>query len=277
MSTQPTRTGQSATKASGGITVDDVTMEYPTPSGPLTALQAISFDIPSGVLASVVGASGCGKSTLLKIIAGLLTPTRGTVTVGGATITRPVPEHIAVVFQEDALLPWYRIQDNVALGLAARRVPKAKRREAVAAALEKVGLSKFERAYPHELSGGMRQRAALARALVLEPQVLLLDEPFASLDEQTRNLMGQELRTLHSRIGGTMVMVTHSLTEAVLLSDRVVALSARPGRLRQELVIDLPDERSVDLIDTQQFGDFRHTLWQNLQEDWLTQDAPADG
>jgi NitT/TauT family transport system ATP-binding protein len=258
------------------IAVEDLTKVYDTPQGPLCALEEVAFSVPPGELVSGVGASGCGKSTLLKIIGGLLKATEGRVAIAGRAVERPVPERVAIVFQEDALLPWYRIRENVALGLAARKAPKSERNERVATALKKVGLEGFERAYPHELSGGMRQRAALARALILEPEVLLLDEPFASLDEQTRNLMGQELRALHARIGGTMVMVTHSLTEAVLLSDRVIALSSRPGRVRREIRVELPDDRPVDLIDTPAFGELRHRLWKELEDDWLTTAAAGD-
>ncbi len=255
----------------GRIEVSQLTKRYRTPDGELLALDDVSVDIHPGELVSVVGASGCGKSTLLKIVAGLTPASMGEVTVGGKPVRGPNPDTVAVVFQEDALLPWYRIEDNVGLGLAARRVRKAERTERIRAALHRVGLSDFGRAYPRELSGGMRQRAALARGLVLEPEVMLLDEPFAALDEQNRNLMGQELRQLHARIGGTMVMVTHSLTEAVLLSDRVIALSSRPGRVRLLLDVDLPAERPVELIDTPHFARLRHQLWSELQDDWLAE------
>jgi NitT/TauT family transport system ATP-binding protein len=233
------------------------------------ALEDVSFDVSSGQLISVVGASGCGKSTLLKILAGLLPASEGEVYIDGRLVRRPMPDTMAIAFQEDALLPWYRVIDNVALGLAARGMSRSDRLELATGALRKVGLAGFERSYPHELSGGMRQRAALARALVLEPRVLLLDEPFGALDEQTRNLMGQELRALHSRIGGTMVMVTHSLTEAVLLSDKIIAFSSRPGRIRRVLDVDLPDARTVELVDTQEFIALRHILWEALRDDWL--------
>ncbi len=265
------------TEAAGRIVVQGLTKRYETPKGELLALDDVSLEVEPGELVSVVGASGCGKSTLLKIMAGLTPPTSGGVSVNDREVHKPSPDSVAVVFQEDALLPWYRIDENVGLGLAARGVRRAERAERVAAALRRVGLEDFGRAYPRELSGGMRQRAALARGLVLEPQVLLLDEPFAALDEQNRNLMGQELRQLHQRIGGTMVMITHSLTEAVLLSDRVIALSSRPGRVRLVLPVDLPAERPVEMIDTPGFAALRHRLWTELQEDWLTEDKTRGG
>lgn len=252
----------------GHLVVDNVSKSYDVPDGKLLALDEINVDIRPGELTSVVGASGCGKSTLLKIIAGLTQASGGEVRIDGRKVTKPNPESVAVVFQEDALLSWYRIEENVALGLQARGVSREECKERVEAALERVGLQEFGRSYPRELSGGMRQRAALARGLVQEPKVLLLDEPFAALDEQNRNLMGQELRNLHERIGGTMVMITHSLTEAVLLSDQVVALSSRPGRVRMNLKVSLPTRRHVELIDTPEFAQLRHQLWSELQEDW---------
>lgn len=261
--------GDSATVDSDAILrVERVTKTYDLDREAITALDGISLSVGTGELVSVVGASGCGKTTLLKILAGLVPPTSGQVLLDGTSIARPLPDKTAVVFQEDALLPWYRVEENVGLGLAARGVPRRKRRDTIREALQKVGLNGYGRAYPHELSGGMRQRAALARGLVMEPRLLLLDEPFAALDEQTRNLMGEELRALHQRIGGAMIMVTHSLTEAVLLSDRVVALSARPGRIRRIVDVALPEERSVQMVDTPQFVELRHLLWSDLKDDW---------
>lgn len=254
--------------STGHLEFLDVTKEYDTPEGKLLALDQVNAEIKPGQLTSVVGASGCGKSTLLKIIAGLTDASAGKVNIDGRKVVSPNPETVAVVFQEDALLPWFRIEENVALGLHSRRVSRDERRKRVATALEKVGLKDFHRSYPSELSGGMRQRAALARGLVGEPKVLLLDEPFAALDEQNRNLMGQELRKLHERTGGTMVMITHSLTEAVLLSDQVIALSSRPGRVQKTMTIPLPRDRSIELVNTPEFAELRHQLWSELEADW---------
>jgi NitT/TauT family transport system ATP-binding protein len=250
------------------LRADQLSKEYELEGENRAVLEEISFAVGARDLVSIVGASGCGKTTLLKILGGLVPATSGRAALDGTPITRPVPEKTAVVFQEDALLPWYRIEENVGLGLAARGVSKSERRERINTALSKVSLDGYGRAYPHELSGGMRQRAALARGLVMEPRLLLLDEPFAALDEQTRNLLGEELRTLHQRVGGAMVMVTHSLTEAVLLSDRVIAMSTGPGRIRKTVEIPLPEERSVQMVDTPEFAELRHLLWSELKDDW---------
>lgn len=231
-------------------------------------LQKINFSVCEGELVAVVGPSGCGKSTLLKIVAGLLTPTEGGVYLDSDRISEPRPEKISVVFQEDALLPWAKISENVGLGLAARGLPRTERSEKVEAWIRKVGLDGYQHAYPYQLSGGMRQRAALARALVMNPRVMLLDEPFAALDEQTRNLMVEQLRALHLNLGGAMVMITHSLTEAVLLADRVVALAANPGRITAVMDVPLGAERNVAMVDTPVFTEIRHRLWEVLREEW---------
>jgi len=266
--TTVTRSGGVETPTRGRIQAERISKTYATSSGDVVALEETSFTVNPGELVSLVGASGCGKSTLLRIIAGLTQPTTGRVMVAGQDVKRPRPETTAVVFQEDALLPWYNVEQNVALGLSARGDARSAIDKSVQESLKLVGLSNFGQVYPRQLSGGMRQRAALARGLVMEPEVMLLDEPFAALDEQTRNLMGQELRSLHFRIGGTMIMVTHSLTEAVLLSDRIIALSARPGRIKTIMDIDLPSERPVELIDTPEFGRLRNDLWNELKFDW---------
>jgi NitT/TauT family transport system ATP-binding protein len=251
------------------LEVEHLTKGYATAAGPVTVLDDISLSVAENEIVSIVGASGCGKTTLLKVIAGLLPYTTGEIRLDGERVSGPMPRKTAVVFQEDALLPWYRVEDNIALGLAAQKVKGARRRELVTEGLRKVGLSAYAQAYPHQLSGGMRQRVALVRGLVMEPRLLLLDEPFAALDEQTRNLMGAELRELHRRVGGAMVMITHSLTEAVLLSDRVVALSSRPGRVQRVVDVPLGDDRPVSLVDTPEFVALRHLLWAEIQGDWL--------
>jgi NitT/TauT family transport system ATP-binding protein len=251
------------------LEVQHLSKSYPGADGPVTVLDDISLSVSENEIICIVGASGCGKTTLLKVMAGLLPYSAGEILLDGERVSGPMPRKTSVVFQEDALLPWYRVEDNIALGLAAQKVRRDRRRELVADGLRKVGLTAYAKAYPHQLSGGMRQRVALMRGLVMEPRLLLLDEPFAALDEQTRNLMGAELRELHHRVGGAMVMITHSLTEAVLLSDRVVALSSRPGRVQRIVDVPLGDDRPVSMVDSAQFVALRHLLWAEIQGDWM--------
>ena len=196
------------------------------------ALRGVDLDVPSGMLTSLLGPSGCGKTTLLKIIAGLLEPTDGEVFVNGKKVTGPGPER-AFVFQDFALLPWATVLRNVAFGLELRGVPAARRNETAERYIEKVGLAGFEKRYPHELSGGMRQRVGLARALAVDADVLLLDEPFSAGDEQTRRKFQEDLIRLREVENKTFLFVTHSIEEAVYLSDRVVLLSPRPGQVSQ--------------------------------------------
>lgn len=210
-----------------------LTRQFP---GGTVALQEITLQIPDGQFVSLVGPSGCGKSTLLSLLAGLDKPSAGTVT--GV-------KRAGVVFQEAALYPWKTVLQNVSFGLELRGLPKAARRAQAEAALRTVHLARFAGAYPHELSGGMRQRAAIARALVLEPDALFLDEPFGALDAQTRSLLQTELLTLWERTELSVVFVTHSLEEAVALSDRVILMASRPGRIIADVLIDAPRPRDL--------------------------------
>jgi NitT/TauT family transport system ATP-binding protein len=196
------------------------------------AMLETSLDIRRGELMCLIGPSGCGKSTLLNVIGGLLAPTSGKVFVGDIEVRGPLPHEIAYVFQENALFPWSTVIENVNLGMMFQGVPKAEREPRARKSLEAVGLSEFADHYPGQLSGGMRQRAALARALSLETGTLLMDEPFGALDEQTRMVLGEDLSVLLSRTQKTIVFVTHSLGEAVFLADRVAVFSARPGTIK---------------------------------------------
>ncbi|MCX6368245.1 MAG: ABC transporter ATP-binding protein [Armatimonadetes bacterium] len=215
------------------IEAQNLTRQFP---GGTVALEGIKLVIPDGQFVSLVGPSGCGKSTLLSLLAGLDKPSAGTV----AGVKRP-----GVVFQEAALYPWKTVLQNVCFGLELRGLPRAECQAQAEAALRTVHLARFAKAYPHELSGGMRQRAAIARALVLEPDALFLDEPFGALDAQTRALLQIELLTLWERTKLSVVFVTHSLEEAVALSDRVILMASRPGRIIADVLIDAPRPRDL--------------------------------
>jgi len=234
--------------------------------GPVQALVDISLDVPAGEFLSLIGPSGCGKTTLLKTIAGLLPADTGRVLVGDRPVTGPGRE-CSVVFQDFALLPWATVQKNVEFGLLLRGVDARARAERALRSISKVGLAGFEQAYPSQLSGGMQQRVGLARALAVSPQVLLMDEPFASIDEQTRRLFQDDLLTLWSEERKTVVLVTHSMEEAIYLSDRVVVLSPRPGRVHQVLDVPLPRPReTADVRATAEFARLVDGLWKILKK-----------
>src|SRR5436190_20363642 len=231
------------------------------------AMLETSLDIQRGELMCLIGPSGCGKSTLLNIIGGLLTPTSGQVLVGDTEVRGPLPQEIAYVFQENALFPWSTVIENVNLGLMFQGVPKAEREPRARKSLAAVGLSEFTNHYPGQLSGGMRQRAALARALSLETGIILMDEPFGALDEQTRMVLGEDLSVLLSRTGKTIVFVTHSLGEAVFLADRVAVFSARPGRIKEIIEVDEPHPRKPSFVTTEKFSRLRNALYELLHEE----------
>jgi NitT/TauT family transport system ATP-binding protein len=227
------------------LEIRGVTKIFKSKNGALTALDSIHLDVRAGEFVCLLGPSGCGKSTLLNIIAGLDKPTAGEVRMDGAVVTRPGTDRV-MIFQNAALFPWLNVIDNVAFGLRMAGIAKAERQEIARRFLRMVHLSDFERAFTHELSGGMQQRVALARALALNPDVLLMDEPFGALDAQTRDILHGELQTIWSDTHKTVVFVTHNVREAVVLGDRVIVFSARPGRIKQEFVIDLPRPRQIE-------------------------------
>lgn len=230
------------------------------------ALKDFDLDISPGEFVSIVGPSGCGKSTFLEIVAGLLPLSSGEVTLDGAPINRPHPD-VGVVFQQDSTFPWRTVIENVAFGLETRGVRRAERREKAGEALELVGLSAFAKRYPSQLSGGMRQRVALARTLVMDPKVILMDEPFGALDEQTRLIMGDELLKIWSKSGATVLFITHSIEESVMLSDRVVAMSARPGTIRKVVPVPLPRPRDTSLVGTPMFAEIKGEIWNIIREE----------
>lgn len=247
-----------------GATVDIDLRRISKSFGPVEALRDVSGEIRAGELLSVIGPSGCGKTTLLKIIAGLLPATAGEVVIDGEVVRGPGPER-SLVFQDFALLPWATAQRNVEFGLRLRGVPSAERREVAGRYIAKVGLAGFEGAYPHQLSGGMQQRVGLARALAVNPRILLMDEPFASIDEQTRRLFQDDLLRLWAEERKTVVFVTHSMEEAIYLSDRVVVLSPRPGRVHQLFEVELPRPREQKRVrESGEFAAMVEGLWQVL-------------
>jgi NitT/TauT family transport system ATP-binding protein len=227
-------------EATPAIRVEGVTRAYGAPGDPrrVVALEGASLDVARGELVSLIGPSGCGKSTLLGLMGGLATPTGGQILIDGEPVSGPSPQKIAFVFQESALFPWRTVLENVKLGMAFQGVPKAERDRRARESLDAVGLTEFADHYPDHLSGGMKQRAQLARALGLKTEILLMDEPFAAVDEQTRMVLGEDLSVLLARTGKTIVLVTHSLVEAVFLADRVAVFSARPGRIKRIISVD---------------------------------------
>jgi ABC-type nitrate/sulfonate/bicarbonate transport system ATPase subunit len=230
------------------IEVVDVSRSFSLAGRLLVALRDVRIHVPSGSIACVVGPNGSGKSTLLRLVAGLLPPDTGELRVGGTRADGPDPR-IGLVFQEPRLLPWRDVVGNVAFPLELAGVGRSERRDRAARAIELVGLAGFEQARPAQLSGGMRQRAAVARALVGEPSVLLLDEPFSALDALTRERLDLELLRLWERTGMTMLVVTHDISEAVFLGDRVLVLSPRPGRVVADVPVTLPRPRRHESID----------------------------
>ncbi len=212
-------------------------------TGEVEALQNIDLDFPDGEFVAVIGRSGCGKSTLLRVVAGLVKPSAGQVYVGGEPVTRPRRD-VAMVFQRPALLPWRSVLDNVLLPAEVFGWRGAQYRNRAHELLELVGLSGFDKRLPHELSGGMQQRVSLCRALIQDPKVMLMDEPFSALDALTREELAVELQRIHNQLRCTIIFVTHSIQEAILLADRVLVLSPRPGRIRQIISVDIPRPRS---------------------------------
>ena len=265
----PIHTAQRAAVGAANIVVDHVSMNFigRDAAQSVLALDDVSLEIRQGEFVCLLGPSGCGKSTLLSIIGGLLAPTAGTVTVAGETIDRPRPNDIAFVFQESTLLPWYTILENFRLALKFQGLNDSTWRERAMQSLSTVGMEQFANHYPKQLSVGMKQRINLARGLCVGTQVLLLDEPFAALDEQTRMVLGEDLSILLARTGKTIVFVTHSLAEAVFLADRIVVMTARPGRIKASISVPQPHPRSPDFMLTSEFGEIRNELYALLRDE----------
>jgi NitT/TauT family transport system ATP-binding protein len=236
---------------------------------PVRALQSIDLDIAEGEFFAVIGPSGCGKTTLMDITAGLVAPSEGEVNFAGVQVRGSVPEGIGVVFQEDASFPWLSVRDNVSFGLEQSDLDSAEIDRRVTYALEFMGLADFARHHPPQLSGGMRQRVCIARTLVLQPRLILLDEPFAALDQQTRLLMGEELLRLWRETRATVLFVTHALDEAAMLADRVGVMSARPGRFIEVVATGWPRDRDSKIVSEPRFGEITARLWTTLRAESL--------
>jgi NitT/TauT family transport system ATP-binding protein len=228
------------------ITLTDVSKTFACRAGDVAALRHVDLTVDQGEFLAVVGRSGCGKSTLLRLIAGLLKPTAGRIRIDGTPVTGPRRD-VALMFQRPALLPWRSVLDNVMLPAEIFGWPRRERRRQAAELLDKVGLAGFEKRLPHELSGGMQQRVAICRALIQRPRLLLMDEPFSALDALTREELAVELQRIHMQLHTTVVFVTHAISEAVLLADRVVVLSSRPGQVRKVVDVDIPRPRSLGM------------------------------
>ena len=234
--------------------------------GTVPALENISFHVPAGRFTVIVGPSGCGKTSLLMMLAGLRAQSQGTIHCLGRPMPEPDPLRVGVIFQEASLYPWLTALENIEFPLSLRGTDKKEHRRRAEAMLELVGLHGFGERYPHELSGGMKQRVSIARGLVQDPPVLLMDEPFAALDEQTRMTMGHELLRIWSHTSKTVVFITHSLTEAVYLADEVLVMSARPGRIIDRIAIPLPRPRTYEMMGTEVFGRLRDRIWQQIRK-----------
>jgi NitT/TauT family transport system ATP-binding protein len=258
-----------AASSNVAVSARGVSKSFGEPGDPrrVVALQEMSVDVPRNQFVCLLGPSGCGKSTLLNIVGGLLEPTRGEVVVNGKPVQGPMPHDIAFVFQENTLLPWSTIVDNLRVGLEFQGVPRRDWDARAAASLRAVGMEEFARHYPDQLSVGMKQRIALARALCLETDILLMDEPFAALDEQTRMVLGEDLSVLLHQTTKTIVFVTHSLAEAVFLSDRIFVFTARPGRIKEVVDVDEAHPRHPDFMTSDKFNRLRNRLYELLRDE----------
>ena len=248
------------------LQVDGVSKRFGAGDSTVTAVDRVSLDVAPGEFVSVIGPSGCGKSTLFHIIGGLTDCTEGRVTIEGEPIAGPHPS-VGMVFQEESTFPWRNVIDNVAFPLELRGMARVERHERAQHFVDMVGLRGFSRRMPSELSGGMRQRVSIARTLASEPRILLMDEPFAALDEQTRLLLGDKVLQIQQQLRQTTLLITHSITEAVQLSDRILVMSFRPGRVKRIVQVDLPRPRNSDVVVSPAFGAAVADIWNDLREE----------
>jgi len=257
---------ESARERGDILEVKDVTKRFPTPEGAVTAVDDVSLSVRQGEFLAIIGPSGCGKSTLFNIVGGLLGDYEGEVSVAGERITGPHPS-VGMVFQEESTFPWRTVLENVGFPLEIEGKPKAQRHDKARHFIKMVGLDGFENRYPNELSGGMRQRVSLARTLASEPKILLMDEPFAALDEQTRLLLGDKVLQIQQELKQTTLLITHNITEAVQLSDRIMVMTYRPGKIKRVVDIDLPRPRTSEVVGSDAFGHYVAQIWADLREE----------
>ena len=248
------------------LAVENIVMHFGTAEGGVTALDNVSFTVAPGEFLAVIGPSGCGKSTLFNVIGGLLGGYDGRVAVAGEKVYGPHAS-IGMVFQEESTFPWRNVVDNVAFPLEIAGMAKRERIERARHFVSMVGLDGFEKRYPAELSGGMRQRVSMARTLASEPKILLMDEPFASLDEQTRLLLGDKVLQIQQQLNQTMLLITHNITEAVQLADRILVMTYRPGRVKRMVDIKLPRPRTSEIVSSEAFGRYVAQIWADLREE----------
>lgn len=251
------------------VRAEGVGQTFGTKDRAVRALDRVELDVARGEFFSIIGPSGCGKSTLMEILAGLIVPTEGRVSFEGREVRGSVPEGVGIVFQEDASFPWLTVRENVAFGLRRAGVEGGEIERRVEHALRFMGLQAFAKHHPAQLSGGMRQRVCIARTFVLRPRLILLDEPFAALDQQTRLVMGEELLRLWRETGASVVLITHSLDEAAMLSDRIGVMSARPGRFIETLVTGWPSDRTSEVVESPHFGELTARMWSHLRSESL--------
>jgi len=248
------------------LVVDNLVKRFDTPEGVLTAVDNISLTVAAGEFVGIIGPSGCGKSTLFNVIGGLLEADEGHVKVDGETVNGPHPS-IGMIFQEESAFPWRNVIDNVAFPLEIANVPKSERHDRARHFVRLVGLDGFENRFPSELSGGMRQRVSMARTLAAQPKIMLMDEPFASLDEQTRLLLGDKVIQIQQELRQTTLLITHNITEAVQLSDRILVMTYRPGTVKRVVDIKLPRPRTSEIVSSDEFGHHVAQIWNDLREE----------
>jgi NitT/TauT family transport system ATP-binding protein len=264
----PLRTGDSraAQPREAILVVDGISKRYATAEGAITAVDDVSLTVAEGEFMAVIGPSGCGKSTLFNIVGGLIDGYDGHVAVAGQRLSGPHAA-IGMVFQEESTFPWRTVIENVAFPLEIAGVAKAQRLEQARRFIKLVGLDGFDNRYPSELSGGMRQRVAIARTLASRPKILLMDEPFASLDEQTRLLLGDKVLQIQQELNQTTLLITHNITEAVQLADRILVMTYRPGRVKRIVDIKLPRPRTSEIVSSEAFGRYVAQIWSDLREE----------